>query len=67
MANRPCKPGADLKRMWRLLLPDEPFPDCGLPQSSGEGASRRPYRQPEADANRSEDLPAWPSRRAPTR
>jgi hypothetical protein len=29
MASRPCKPGADVKQIWRLLLPDTPFPGCG--------------------------------------
>ena len=29
MANRPCKPGADVKQIWQLLLPDTPFPACG--------------------------------------
>lgn len=29
MANRPCKPGTDVKQIWQLLLPDTPFPACG--------------------------------------
>jgi hypothetical protein len=32
MANRPCKPDADLKRLWRMLLPNVPFPACGAPE-----------------------------------
>jgi hypothetical protein len=28
MATRPCKPGADVKGIWRLLLPEVPFPNC---------------------------------------
>jgi hypothetical protein len=34
MIGRPCKPDADLKRMWRLLLPGTPFPACGVPVES---------------------------------
>ncbi len=30
MASRPCKPDADAKQIWRLLLPDTPFPACGV-------------------------------------
>jgi hypothetical protein len=29
MTNRPCKPDADLRGIWRMLLPDVPFPACG--------------------------------------
>jgi hypothetical protein len=36
MAERPCKPGEDLKRLWRTLLPDTPFPACGVPRDSDE-------------------------------
>jgi hypothetical protein len=34
MADRPCKPDADLKRLWRALLPGTPFPACGAPEVS---------------------------------
>jgi len=30
MANRPCKPDADLKRLWQTLLPGTPMPACGV-------------------------------------
>jgi hypothetical protein len=33
MADRPCKPDADLKRLWKMLLPGTQFPDCGIPES----------------------------------
>jgi|HubBroStandDraft_4_1064222.scaffolds.fasta_scaffold1070915_2 hypothetical protein len=33
MANRPCKPDADFKRLWRLLMPNTPFPACGTPEA----------------------------------
>jgi len=39
MANRPCKPGADLKRMWQVLLPGAPFPDCAAPRTKAENAA----------------------------
>jgi hypothetical protein len=38
MANRPCKPDADLKRLWRLLLPGTSFPVCGMPEKSDAAA-----------------------------
>jgi hypothetical protein len=30
MTGRPCKPGEDVKSLWRMLLPGTPFPVCGL-------------------------------------
>jgi hypothetical protein len=36
MANRPCKPDADLKRLWQVLLPSTPFPACGAPETPGK-------------------------------
>jgi len=38
MADRPCTPGEDLKRLWRTLLPGMPFPACGVPQESNDTA-----------------------------
>lgn len=35
MAGRPCNPNGDLKRLWQLLLPDAPFPQCGTPTAPG--------------------------------
>jgi hypothetical protein len=32
MASRPCKPDADLKHLWQVLLPSTPFPACGAPE-----------------------------------
>lgn len=34
MATRPCKPGEDLKGIWRLLLPDTPLPGCEAPANA---------------------------------
>jgi len=34
MANRPCKPDADLNWLWRTLLPGTPLPACGVPEKS---------------------------------
>jgi hypothetical protein len=38
MANRPCKPDADLKRLGRTLLSGTPFPVCGAPENSDPAA-----------------------------
>jgi hypothetical protein len=38
MADRPCKPGEDLKRLWRMLLPGTPFPACGVPHEPSDPA-----------------------------
>jgi hypothetical protein len=35
MPNRPCKPDADLKRIWQALLPGVAMPACGLKRTSG--------------------------------
>jgi len=34
MIGRPCKPDADLKRLWRTLL-GTPFPACGVADDTG--------------------------------
>lgn len=39
MATRPCKPGADEKRLWQRLLPDTPFPACGTEEDANADAS----------------------------
>jgi hypothetical protein len=33
MKNRPCKIDADLNGIWQMLLPDVPFPACGVPNA----------------------------------
>jgi hypothetical protein len=30
MSGRPCNPGSDLRALWRALLGDIPFPQCGV-------------------------------------
>ncbi|MFZ3360087.1 MAG: hypothetical protein WA177_15130, partial [Xanthobacteraceae bacterium] len=47
MADRPCMPDADVKWLWRFLLPDTPFPACGTPETAadsdgGAGAAADP-------------------------
>jgi hypothetical protein len=32
MANRPCKPDADTKRLWQMLMPGVAMPPCGTAQ-----------------------------------
>jgi hypothetical protein len=44
MIGRPCKPDADLKGLWRMLL-GTPFPACGMseeaePQDGGAKAGQ---------------------------
>jgi hypothetical protein len=39
MTNRPCKPDADLKRIWQTLLPGTPFPACGVAENAEAAAS----------------------------
>jgi hypothetical protein len=36
MANRPCRTDADLKDIWRLLLPGTPLPACGASENSAD-------------------------------
>jgi hypothetical protein len=38
MASRPCKLDADLKGLWRVLLPSTPYPACGEPEKSDTAA-----------------------------
>jgi hypothetical protein len=38
MTGRPCKPDADLKKLWQLLLPGTSFPACGVPEKSAAAA-----------------------------
>lgn len=35
MAKRGCQSNEDLKQIWRLLLPDAPFPACEAPENAG--------------------------------
>jgi hypothetical protein len=39
MAGRPCRPDADFKRLWQLLLPGTQFPACGVPESADTDVS----------------------------
>ena len=56
MTARPCKPDADFKGLWQLLLPGTPVPTCGVtqerdakdakladttPPPTGDGAERK--------------------------
>jgi hypothetical protein len=51
MANRPCKPDADLKRLWRMLLPNTPFPACGVPENFDSAADRSENGSDDAEPN----------------
>jgi hypothetical protein len=39
MANRPCKPDADTKRLWQMLMPGTSMPSCGTAQDDEGGDS----------------------------
>jgi len=41
MTGRPCKPGSDLRGLWRLLLPGTAFPACGVAENSVTDTSER--------------------------
>lgn len=40
MTNRPCKPDADLKGIWQMLLPDVQLPACGVPDTEHASGSQ---------------------------
>jgi hypothetical protein len=37
MANRPCKPDADTKRLWQMLMPGVAMPSCGIADEADAG------------------------------
>ncbi len=59
MANRPCKPDADVKRIWQLLMPDTAFPACGTAQAAGDDGqeSTTPANEPRTQAEAPPDTP----------
>jgi hypothetical protein len=36
MANRPCNPDADTKRLWQMLMPGVAMPSCGTAQGQDQ-------------------------------
>ena len=46
MPQRPCKPDADMKRLWQTLLPDTPMPACGTGKdhNNADGENNPPKR-----------------------
>jgi len=54
MTGRPCKPSADVKRIWQLLLPDTPFPACGTQAKADAGERTAPQGEPLTHAPRNE-------------
>ena len=48
MAMRPCKPELDMKRLWRLLLPDAPMPGCLAQENRLADAGPDPQGKPPA-------------------
>jgi hypothetical protein len=59
MANRPCKPDADVKRIWQLLMPDTAFPACGTAQAAGDDGQENatPANEPRTQAEAPPDTP----------
>src|SRR5579883_630327 len=49
VTGRPCKPDDDMKRIWKLLLPDTPFPACGV--SEGSEADAVDKKEPARDSD----------------
>jgi hypothetical protein len=49
MIERPCRANTDLKQIWRLLLPDTPFPACGPSESSDAEAADHPPPAPASE------------------
>lgn len=50
MASRPCEPDADAKRIWRRLLPDTPFPACGVRENVHAIESAAPANEATTDS-----------------
>jgi hypothetical protein len=50
MANRPCNPDADAKRIWELVLPDTPFPACGTQEDAAAAECAAPANEARDDA-----------------
>jgi hypothetical protein len=46
MPNRPCKPDADMKKMWQTLLPGVAMPSCGT-GAADDDAKREPAKERE--------------------
>ena len=51
MTARPCKPDADFKGLWQLLLPGTPVPTCGVTQDrdTKEAKAAEPTPPPTGD------------------
>jgi len=50
MAKRPCRTETDLKRIWRLLLPDTPLPACVTEENASADAGKDVPPLPHDDA-----------------
>jgi hypothetical protein len=38
MSGRPCNPDSDFKRLWQILLPNTPPPQCSVPREPESAA-----------------------------
>jgi hypothetical protein len=65
MIERPCKPDADVKWLWRVLLPTMPPPACDMAKDQSAGPiDEAAYRDPNArkPAGKSWFGKLWPQR-----
>jgi hypothetical protein len=60
MAGRPCNPNSDLKRLWQLLLPLAPFPQCGTAPAIGATNRDQARLAKEQSADAEQPTPADP-------
>lgn len=51
MANRPCKPDADTKRLWQMLMPGTPMPACGVAGDKADGKGKDDAAKPDAKSS----------------
>jgi hypothetical protein len=52
MANRPCKPDGDLKKLWQTLMPGVAMPACGTAEDDApsERENAAPHDQEQNQA-----------------
>jgi hypothetical protein len=50
MANRPCKPDADTKRLWQMLMPGVAMPSCGTAQDDASDDTDKAVNTPASES-----------------
>jgi hypothetical protein len=61
MANRPCKPDADTKRLWQMLMPGVAMPSCGTAQDDASDDNGKAVNTPASESAKN-DTPGGGSR-----